>query len=182
MAEEKKGRKPKKGPAEEKAVGQGEAGPPEKVTEEAVEKAEETLADATAGREDQQIEEEPESLAEEGETELEAKERELKKPLEKMTAKELREVASGIPGVSGVHAMKKEELLSVIKEAWGIKAEKAPKKKKKGKAPVSVADLKTKIREIKAKRVEAIQKKDKRMAGIYRRKINRLKKRTRRAA
>ena len=182
MAEEKKARKAKEGPAEEKTVVQGEAGPPEKVAEEAVEKAEERPADAAAEGEDQQIEEEPESLAEEVKTEPKAKERELKKPLEKMTAKELREVASGIPGVSGVHAMKKEEVLHVIMEAWGIKAEKAPKKKKKGKAPVSVADLKTRIREIKAKRAEAIQKKDKRMARIYRRMINRLKKRTRRAA
>jgi hypothetical protein len=37
------------------------------------------------------------------------------KPLEKMTAKELRKVALEIPELTGVHAMKKEELLAAIK-------------------------------------------------------------------
>jgi hypothetical protein len=34
------------------------------------------------------------------------------KALEKMTAKELREVAAGIPEITGAHGMKKDELLS----------------------------------------------------------------------
>jgi len=99
-----------------------------------------------------------------------------------MTAKELKEVAAGIPGISGVRAMKKEDLLAAIKKAWEIKEEKPPKKVEKKEAAGKVAELKAKIREIKAKRAEAIEKKDKRMAKIYRRMINRLKKRTRRAA
>ena len=37
------------------------------------------------------------------------------KPLEKMTAKELREMALGLPGIEGVHAMKKEELITAIR-------------------------------------------------------------------
>ncbi|MBW2059683.1 MAG: transcription termination factor Rho [Deltaproteobacteria bacterium] len=99
-----------------------------------------------------------------------------------MTAKELREVALGIPEISGVHAMKKEELLAAIQKAWGITTEKAGRREKKKKAAVSVADLKARIQETKAKRAEAIQKKDRKMARIYRRRISRLKKRTRRAA
>lgn len=182
MAGEKKRTKTKKSADEKKAMGEEEASPKETVAEEAVEKAGETIADVTAVKEGKQIEEEPKGLADEEKTELEAREGELKKPLEKMTAKELREVALGIPGISGVHTMKKEELLISLKKDWGIKVEKAPKKEKKGKARVSVAELKSKIRGIKAKRAEAIQRNDKRMAAIYRRMINRLKKRTRRAA
>jgi len=52
------------------------------------------------------------------------------KPLEKMTAKELREMALGLPGIHGVHAMKKEELTIAIRKAKGI-AEPEPKKEKK---------------------------------------------------
>ena len=46
----------------------------------------------------------------------EGKEQEQEKPLDKMTAKELREIAIEIPGVTGVHAMKKEQLLEIT--AW----------------------------------------------------------------
>ena len=38
------------------------------------------------------------------------------KPLEKMTTPELKEIAFGIPGVTGVTAMKKDQLLALIKE------------------------------------------------------------------
>ncbi len=44
----------------------------------------------------------------------------LTKPLEKMTVKDLRAMALNIPGITGVHAMKKEELIAEIKEAKGI--------------------------------------------------------------
>ena len=98
------------------------------------------------------------------------------KPLEKMTVKELREVAKDIPGIVGVHGMKKDELLVAIKEARGIKDE--PVKK----ADASVKEIKDKIRALKAQRQAAIEGKDKKMATIYKRKISRLKKKTRRAA
>jgi hypothetical protein len=42
--------------------------------------------------------------------------------------------------------------------------------------------LKEKIRALKIKRREALEARDKKMATIYRRKISRLKKKTRRAA
>ena len=115
------------------------------------------------------------------------------KPLEKMTAKELREVALEIPEIEGVHAMKKEELLEAIRKSRGVEKEevkekkeeakeKKEKKKVKKKAGVSAADLKKKIREFKALKEEAVKKRDVRMAKIYKRRINRLKKRTRKAA
>ncbi len=98
------------------------------------------------------------------------------KPLEKMTVKELRELAKDIPGITGVHGMKKDELIVEIKKAKGIKDE--PIKK----ADASIADLKQKIKALKAQRRQALEAKDKRKATIFKRRISRLKKKTRRAA
>ena len=47
------------------------------------------------------------------------------KPLDRMTAKELREMALKIEGIVGVHVMNKNELLNAIKEAKGIVDEKS---------------------------------------------------------
>jgi hypothetical protein len=105
------------------------------------------------------------------------KKAEKEKPLDKMTAKELREVAAEIPEITGVHGMNKEELLTAIKEARGIAVDK-PGKKKSG----ELRELKKKIKALKIKRQEALDAKDKKMATIYRRRISRLKKRTHRAA
>ena len=98
------------------------------------------------------------------------------KPLDKMTVKELREVAKEIPEITGVHGMNKEDLLAAIKEAKGIKE--APTKK----TSASTKELKSKIKALKIKKAEAQQAKDKQQTAIYRRKISRLKKKTRRAA
>ena len=98
------------------------------------------------------------------------------KPLEKMTVKELREMAKDIPGITGVHGMKKDELIVEIKKAKGIKDE--PIKK----ADASIAELKQKIKALKGQRREALEVKDKKKATIFRRQISRLKKKTRRAA
>jgi cysteinyl-tRNA synthetase len=108
------------------------------------------------------------------------------KPLEKMTAKELREMALGLPGVHGVHAMKKEELIAAIRAAKGI-TELEPKKEKiviakKEKVVLTIAQLKQKVRELRAKREEILQQRNWKMAEILRRRISRLKKKTRRAA
>jgi hypothetical protein len=99
-----------------------------------------------------------------------------KKPLEKMTSKELREVAIGIPEISGVHGMNKPELISAIKQAKGIVEEKP----KKSDSPVRA--IKQKISAVKIQRQAALDAKDKQKALIFRRQISRLKKRTRRAA
>ncbi len=143
------------------------------------------------------------------------------KPLEKMTAKELREIALEIPEIEGVHAMKKEALLEAIRKSRGVekeeakeekeetkeekaeakeekveakeeKAEAEPKEKEakkkkaekevKKKVGTAVAELKKRIREFKVLKAEAVEKGDARAARIYKRRINRLKKRTRKAA
>ena len=108
------------------------------------------------------------------------------KPLEKTTAKELREMALGLPGVHGVHAMKKEELIAAIRKAKGI-TEPEPKKEKvvvakKEKVVLTVAQLKQKVRELRLKKEEALQQRNLKMAKILRKQISRLKKKTRRAA
>ena len=106
------------------------------------------------------------------------------KPLEKMTVKDLREIAKEVPGITGVHGMKKEELIVALKEAKGIKDEPAKKStgKPKVKTVVSVRELKTVIKQLKVKREQAIADSDRKMAKIYRRRISRLKKKTRQAA
>lgn len=98
------------------------------------------------------------------------------KPLDKMTVKELREIAKEIPGIVGVHGMNKGELLTAIKAARGV--EEKPKKR----ASASVSDLKKKIKALKSQRQAALQAKDKQKATIFRRRISRLKKKTRKAA
>jgi len=110
-------------------------------------------------------EETTEETAEETAEEIKEEKNEEKKeekPLDKMTAKELREVALEIPGIDGVHAMKKEQLLAAIKEARGIKDEE-PVKKAKKKAPkkqVSVKELKDKIIQLKKEKKATRESKD----------------------
>ena len=58
-----------------------------------------------------------------------------------MTVKELRALATEETDLVGVHAMKKADLLAAIKEAKGVKEEKAPKKKAE-KAPKKKAEKK----------------------------------------
>jgi hypothetical protein len=95
------------------------------------------------------------------------------KPLESWTVKELREEALKVEGVQGVHGMNKEELLSVVRKEKGI-AE--PEKSKSG----PIRDVKLKITSLKK------QKEEERGEGasrarldILRRKVSRLKKKTR---
>ncbi|MEW6671053.1 MAG: Rho termination factor N-terminal domain-containing protein [Thermodesulfobacteriota bacterium] len=99
------------------------------------------------------------------------------KPLEKMTVKELREIAKEIAGITGVHGMNKPELYSAVCQAKGI-AEKPAKTK----ADASVRNIKKKIRALKAVRRGALEADDRKKAVICRRRISRLKKKTRRAA
>ncbi len=96
---------------------------------------------------------------------------EKEKPLEKMTAPELREIAKQIEGVVGVHGMNKTELVSIIKEARGIKE--TPK------SGATTKQIKAKLKVVKLKRIEALEAKDKQAATRYRRQVSRLKKKTR---
>jgi FtsZ-binding cell division protein ZapB len=98
------------------------------------------------------------------------------KPLDKMTVKELREVALSIPDLTGVHGMNKQDLLSAIKTHQGI-AEAKPKK-----AIRSVRDLKKQIQVLKEQKITAAEEKDRKQVEILRRRISRLKKKTRRSA
>ncbi len=98
------------------------------------------------------------------------------KPLDRMTAKELRDLALTIPEISGVHGMNKEEVLSAIKQARGIKDDTG----KKGDR--SMRQLKEKIKELRGKKIEFQEKKDRKAIGQLRRRISRLKKKTRKAA
>ncbi len=102
------------------------------------------------------------------------------KPLDKMTVVELREFALAKDlGISGVHAMKKEELLPAIKEALGIKDEEpAVKAVDKG----TVAAMKQKIVRLKEEKRTAIESKYKKKINVLRRRINRLKKRSKKVA
>jgi hypothetical protein len=144
------------------------------------------MSDEEKTIEDEKVEEEVKAADENEATEekekpeeskkSEAKKKSDEKPLDKMTVKELKEIAKEIPDITGVHGMNKPDLLSAIKKARGIEEE--PKKKK----DVSLLDLKKNIKSLKIKREEALASKDKKMATIYKRKIAKLKKRTRRAA
>ena len=97
------------------------------------------------------------------------------KPLDRMTAKELREMALGIDGIVGVHAMNKSELVAAIKEARGIEDE-----KKRDKS-VDVRSIKKKIRELRSQKETMREAGEKGKVQMLRRRISRLKKKTRRA-
>jgi hypothetical protein len=105
------------------------------------------------------------------------------KHLEKLTIKELREIAAEIPHEKAVHEMKKEELIAFIKEARGIKDETPVKKKKHiGKIKMTKPELKAKIRELKVLRLQALESNENKKALRMRHKINQLKKKSRRLA
>ncbi|MDY6822215.1 MAG: Rho termination factor N-terminal domain-containing protein [Thermodesulfobacteriota bacterium] len=98
------------------------------------------------------------------------------KPIEKMTATELREVAKDISEITGAHGMNKSELLDAIRKARGIEG-------KGGQKDLSyVRDLKAEIKSLKKERDQALQAKETEKATRLRRRISRLKKKTRRAA
>ncbi|MGB2689974.1 MAG: Rho termination factor N-terminal domain-containing protein [Desulfobacterales bacterium] len=97
------------------------------------------------------------------------------KPLEKMTAKELREVGMQLPEITGVYGMNKVELISAIKKARGIVEDTTAT------PDASIREIKKKIQSVKANLENALNDNDKKMADIYRRRIIKLKKKTRRA-
>lgn len=100
------------------------------------------------------------------------------KPLDKMTATELRKYALELGEITGVHGMNKEELLAAIKKVKGITDE-----GKKAAKSVNVRELKQKIKELRVLKAQAQEAGEpKKKIDILRRRINRLKKRTRKAA
>lgn len=103
--------------------------------------------------------------------------------LEKLTVKELREIAVKYPHERAVSEMKKEELIAFIREAMGIKEEmEVHKKKAKVRVKMTKPEVKAKIRELKTIKLEVQGEKDRKKAKILRRRISRLKKVSRRLA
>ena len=101
----------------------------------------------------------------------------LSKPLEKMTAKELRELAiEKIPQITGASGMDKDELVSAIKDVLGITQETQASAYKE-----EIWSLKRRIKDLRVQKQEAQglsqQEKEK-----LRKQIKQLKRRTRRLA
>ncbi|MDZ7699614.1 MAG: hypothetical protein U5R49_22685 [Deltaproteobacteria bacterium] len=95
------------------------------------------------------------TLAETGDVQTEAAETPPKKapsfakPLDKMTVPELKDVAMEIPGVTGVSAMKKDELLALIKGYWEIEDEDEKEKKRVKKPVADIKQLKKRILDLR---------------------------------
>jgi len=101
-----------------------------------------------------------------------------------MTVKELREIARDIPGVTGVTAMKKGEVLAVIKEYREV-TDREPVKKKKIKASklaMNVKELKEKAAKLREDKKSLSGAKNRKKVNVLRKRINRLKKQTRKVA
>ncbi|MFO7816798.1 MAG: hypothetical protein ACQES5_04540 [Thermodesulfobacteriota bacterium] len=102
----------------------------------------------------------------------------LKKPLDKMTAKELRQLAmEKIPQITGASGMDKEQLVKAIKEALGIEVAEDGVSPYKG----QILSMKNEINKLRGEK-SATDKKEKQKRKALRRKIHILKKRTRRLA
>jgi len=102
--------------------------------------------------------------------------------LEKITATELRDYAlKNHPDITGVHAMKKEELIVAIKKARGEEVKETKKKKVKAKVKVEKKALKEKIRTLKAEKEKALQAKDRKALARLRKRIKKYKRMTKRA-
>ena len=109
--------------------------------------------------------------------EVKKEEQQEKKPLDKMTVVELREAAKNeIPDITGVSGMKKDQLLTIMKEARGIVDEAPAKKMKAKKAKIagpkkemSVKEMKEEIVRLRAERESIRKEGDKKKIGIVRR-------------
>ncbi|GAU07471.1 hypothetical protein [Desulfoplanes formicivorans] len=102
----------------------------------------------------------------------------LKKPLDKMTVKELKELAiSSFPQIVGASGKQKEELLAEIKQALGIVEEEG------GASPYApqIRSLKKTIAQLKTRKNQ-IPKSQRTEREKLRKQIHELKKKTRRLA
>lgn len=103
--------------------------------------------------------------------------------LEKMTATELREFAlKNHPDITGVHAMKKEELIPAIRKARGETVPEKKKKKAAAKIKIEKKELKNRIRLLKTEKVKLLQENDRKGLSRVRKKIKQLKRLTKKAA
>jgi hypothetical protein len=99
------------------------------------------------------------------------------KPLEKHTVKELKEMALALGSIQGVSAMKKQELIDAIKGAKGI-----PLKKERDTSVVNIIDVKKGIKSLKEELALMREKRDRNASNRIRRKLSKLKKKSRRMA
>ena len=99
------------------------------------------------------------------------------KPLDKMTVKELRELALTMQGIVGVHSMKKDELIEAVRDVKGIVVSEGEKKNAR-----AIRRIKREIRELRQKRDQALEAGEKTKVSQLRKRISRLKKQTRRLA
>ncbi|RJP60532.1 MAG: transcription termination factor Rho [Deltaproteobacteria bacterium] len=112
----------------------------------------------------------------------------MEKDIEKLTVTELREEAKKYPEITGVHAMKKAELIEAIREASGEPKKEKPKKvepekdKKatKEKPLKSKTDIKRELRSLKAQKQKALDNKDKKALKSLKNRIKKLKRMTKR--
>ena len=98
----------------------------------------------------------------------------LTKTLDKMTAKELRQmIVAKIPSIVGASGMQKDELVKAVKDVFGIVDEEG------GVSPYKdqIFTMKRNIREMRVEKTGVEARKERTQ---LRRKINKLKKRTRR--
>jgi len=93
--------------------------------------------------------------------------------LHKMKVSELREMAKEKLDMKGVSGLNKEQLVEALASALGI-----PKPHKVVEAATK-GDIKAKIRKLKAKRLEASQKGDKKAKEFLRKQIHHLKRKLR---
>lgn len=94
-----------------------------------------------------------------------------KKALTKLTVPKLREEALKIEGLSGVHGMKRNELLDVLFEKFSIPMETRKKQ--------DVSAIKKKIKELRTKKEEVRQAGDKKQLKILQKRIHSLRRATR---
>ncbi|MBN2467411.1 MAG: Rho termination factor N-terminal domain-containing protein [Deltaproteobacteria bacterium] len=99
------------------------------------------------------------------------------KDLEQLTATKLRELAKGYEGITGVHAMKKEDLIVAIHKARG---EEAPSKGRGGIR--KQGHLKKQIKLLREKKREAREKKDRKATTLLRKRIRKYVRLTRKLA
>ncbi len=104
------------------------------------------------------------------------------KDLDKMTATELQELAlKEYPNITGVHAMKNDELVNAIRQGRGEVVEEKKNKKVKAKVKLEKKDLKKQICQLKAEKEKLLQGKDKKGLAKIRKKIKKFKRLTKRA-
>lgn len=103
----------------------------------------------------------------------------LKKPLDKMTAKELRElVMEKMPQIVGASGMTKDQLLQEIKEFLGLEDDESGGNPYKD----QIASCKRKIKELRAQKAELQGAESKQEREKYRKQIKKIKRLTRRLA